>query len=199
MSLHLEAVNVNVKDFATPTPQSEWSRTDIICRMGMRLSVMTACEEDAVEIAALRNRVSEDLTRRYGSGPWSYNATERGALRDLRESHMIIVRRGKRIVASLRLVKQKPWAIDVSYFTAVKRPIYLLSMNVEPKMQRLGVGRYLLDAAKEVARAKEFQAIRLDAFDAKAGAEGFYAKCGYREVGRVIYRKAPLVYFELEV
>ena len=157
----------------------------------------TAGEADAVEIAALRNRVSADLTLRYGSGPWSGNATERGVLRDLRTSQLVILRRGKRIVASLLLQKKKPWAIDVSYFTAVKRPIYLLSMNVEPKMQRQGVGRYLLNAAKETAYAREFQAIRLDAFDAEAGAEGFYAKCGYRQVGRVTYRKAPLVYFEL--
>jgi GNAT superfamily N-acetyltransferase len=163
----------------------------------MRLSVMTAGEADAMDIAALRNRVSQNLTLRYGSGPWSYNATERGVLRDVRTSQVVIVRRGKRIVASLCLVKKKPWAIDVNYFTLVKRPVYLLSMNVEPKMQRQGVGRYLLGAAKEAACAAEFQAIRLDAFDAEAGAEGFYAKCGYREVGRVTYRKAPLVYFEL--
>jgi len=70
-------------------------------------------------------------------------------------------------------------------------------MNVEPKLQRQGVGRCLLDAAKERSRKAEFQAIRLDAFDARAGAEGFYRKCGYCEVGRVTYRKAPLVYFEL--
>jgi GNAT superfamily N-acetyltransferase len=163
----------------------------------MRLSAMTAVEEDAAEIAALRNRVAEGLTARYGTGPWSGNATERGVLRDLRTSQLVILRRRKRIVASLLLQKKKPWAIDVSYFTAVERPIYLLSMNVEPKLQRQGVGRYLLNAAKEVAQAAEHQAIRLDAFDAKAGAEGFYAKCGYREVGRITYRKAPLVYFEL--
>jgi hypothetical protein len=40
-------------------------------------------------------------------------------------------------------------------------------------------------------------ALRLDAYDADAGAGGFYAKCGFREVGRVVYRKNPLVYFEL--
>jgi predicted N-acetyltransferase YhbS len=171
--------------------------TDNISFMGMRLSVMTAVEEDAAEIAALRNRVAEDLTVRLGTGPWSGNATERGVLRDLRTSQLVILRRGKRIVASLRLQKKKPWAIDVSYFTPVKRPIYLLSMNVEPKLQRQGVGRYLLNAAKEVAQTAEYQAIRLDAFDAKAGAEGFYARCGYCKVGRVTYRKAPLVYFEL--
>jgi ribosomal protein S18 acetylase RimI-like enzyme len=163
----------------------------------MRLSVTTAVEADAAEIAALRNRVSEDLTRKHGVGPWSHNTTERGVLRDLRASQLVIARRGKRIVASLCLAKKKPWAIDVSYFTTVKRAVYLLSMNVDPRMQRQGIGRYLLDAAKEISRASEYQAIRLDAFDTEAGAGGFYAKCGFREAGRLIYRKAPLVYFEL--
>ena len=40
-------------------------------------------------------------------------------------------------------------------------------------------------------------AIRLDAYDAPAGAGDFYAKCGFREVGRATYRGVPLVYFEL--
>jgi hypothetical protein len=57
-----------------------------------------------------------------------------------------------------------------------------------------------LHTAKEAvrqARARPANAIRLDAFDAEAGAEGFYAKCGFLEVGRVTYRKAPLISFEL--
>jgi hypothetical protein len=48
-----------------------------------------------------------------------------------------------------------------------------------------------------VARAWPSQAIRLDAYDATAGAGRFYLKCGFREVGRVTYRKVPLIYFEL--
>jgi hypothetical protein len=40
-------------------------------------------------------------------------------------------------------------------------------------------------------------AIRLDAWDAQAGAGEFYRKCGYREVGRAAYRKTRLIYFEL--
>ena len=39
-------------------------------------------------------------------------------------------------------------------------------------------------------------AIRLDAFDANAGAGAFYARCGYTERGRTIFRTAPLIYFE---
>lgn len=47
------------------------------------------------------------------------------------------------------------------------------------------------------AKAWPADAIRLDAFDAAAGAGPFYAKCGFREVARVTYRKDPLIYFEL--
>jgi hypothetical protein len=34
-------------------------------------------------------------------------------------------------------------------------------------------------------------------FDGEAGAGAFYAKCGFREVGRVVYRNVPLIYFEM--
>jgi hypothetical protein len=42
-------------------------------------------------------------------------------------------------------------------------------------------------------------ASRLDAWDAVAGAGPFYAMCGYREVGRMVYKNAPLIYCELVV
>jgi len=32
---------------------------------------------------------------------------------------------------------------------------------------------------------------------AQAGAGGFYARCGCIERGRVTYRKAPLIYYEM--
>ena len=70
-------------------------------------------------------------------------------------------------------------------------------MAVAPQMQRKGIGRQLLTAAITTARAWPADAIRLDAYDAEAGAGPFYAKCGFRPVGRVIYRKTPLAYFEL--
>ena len=94
---------------------------------------------------------------------------------------------------------RKPWAIDPGYFTRVKTPIYLTSMAIVPAFQRKGVGRTLLMDAEHRARTWREgpgQAIRLDAFDADAGAGGFYAKCGYTERGRTVFRTAPLIYFE---
>ncbi len=66
-----------------------------------------------------------------------------------------------------------------------------------PDRQRRGIGRQLVEEAKAVAQAWPSDAIRLDAYDSDAGAGPFYAKCGFREVGRKTYRGVPLVYFEL--
>jgi len=163
----------------------------------IKLSFSIATEADAPELAALQTAASEDLTFRYGPGVWSSAMTERGALVAIRHSRVLIARRGKKIVGTLNLQTKKPWAIDVSYFTPVKRALYLVGMAVLPAMQRRGIGRTLLKEAAKQARAWPADAIRLDAFDADAGAGGFYAKCGLRETGRIIYRNTPHIYFEL--
>jgi ribosomal protein S18 acetylase RimI-like enzyme len=54
-----------------------------------------------------------------------------------------------------------------------------------------------MEEARRIATAWPGDAIRLDAWDAAAGAGEFYRKCGFREVGRATYRTAPLVYFEI--
>jgi len=163
----------------------------------MKITFSIAAQADAIELALLHTAVADDLTQRYGRGPWSSHTTEKGVLFGMRHSRVIVARRGKRIVGTLHLPTKKPWAIDVSYFTAVKKALYLISMAVLPEMQRQGIGRLLIEEAMTQARAWPANAIRLDAFDAEAGAGAFYAKCGFREVGRVTYRKAPLIYFEM--
>ena len=75
-------------------------------------------------------------------------------------------------------------------------PLYLLGMAVAPTLQRKGIGRLCLLEAEKIAAAWPAQAIRLDAYDSPTGAGGFYQRCGYREVGRVVYRKTPLIYYE---
>ncbi|NOT06618.1 MAG: GNAT family N-acetyltransferase [Gemmatimonadales bacterium] len=70
---------------------------------------------------------------------------------------------------------------------------------VDPELQRGGIGRRCMKEAARVCSTWPADAIRLDAFDAPAGAGEFYRKCGMREVGRATYRKVPLVYFEFLV
>ena len=158
-----------------------------------------ATESDAPAIAALRADVADALTARFGAGHWSTTSTVRGVLALLRGSSMYVARRDGEIVACLRLATKKPWAIDRSYFTPCARPIHLTDMAVAPAVQGRGIGARCLDQARRIVAEWPADAIRLDAYDAPAGAGDFYRKCGFRETGRVVYRGVPLVYFETPI
>ena len=151
---------------------------------------------DAEAIAVLRSIVADELTRRHGRGWWSRPCTSKGVLAEMRISHVYVHRIGGHVVATFRLATQKPWAIDLAYFTPVERALYLHAIAVRPDRQRTGLGRQCLKAALAIARAWPAQAIRLDAFDHAAGAGEFYRRGGFRETGRTTYRNVPLIYFE---
>src|SRR5881396_3777547 len=153
-----------------------------------QLKFRDATPDDVAVIAGLQNAAAGALTARFGTGHWSSLVTERSAALAQRHARVRVGRSGKRIITVLRLATKKPWAIDVSYFTAVKRPLYLTGMTVAVMHQRQGLGRLALDDAVTVAREWRADAIRLDAFDADAGAGAFYAKCGFVERGRVVYK-----------
>jgi GNAT superfamily N-acetyltransferase len=167
--------------------------------MGASLQVrlQPAVARDAPKLAALQTAVAEHLTSEHGRGPWSSKTTELGVLRALRTKRVFVAREGAEIIGTLGLTTKKPWAIDTSYFSECHRPLYLLAMAIHPAKQRQGIGRRCLELAQEIATAWPADAIRLDAFDAKAGAGAFYTTCGWTEVGRVLYRRVPLIYYEL--
>jgi GNAT superfamily N-acetyltransferase len=160
------------------------------------LALELATEADVAEIVKLKDTTSARLTKEFGPGHWTGCATERGTLFDMRTGKFYVARRRGRIVAMLKLATKKPWAIDAAYFHASAKPLYLTSMAVAVSAQRTGLGRAALVTAEAIARAWGADAIRLDAYDAKAGAGPFYAKCGYTEVGRVVYKGNPLIYYE---
>lgn len=168
----------------------------------MKLTFEIAGNDDAAELAALHKAAADDLTRRYGQGAWSGSPTERGVLSTMRLpkfSKTLVARARGRIIGTLRLATKKPWAIDTAYFMPVARPLYLTGMAVHPRHQGTGVGRALVERAVKMALEWPGDAIRLDAWDAEAGAGGFYAKCGFSLAAHAKYKGAPLVYFELLV
>lgn len=163
----------------------------------MDLVFRCATFDDASRIADLRRAVADDLTQRYGKGHWSFAGTEKGVLHDIRTSTVVIAENTTRMIATLRLATRKPWAIDTQYFRDCGTPLYLTTMAVDPELQRLGIGTRCIDHARQIANAWPADALRLDAYDAPAGAGEFYVKCGFREVGRVSYKGNPLVYLEM--
>jgi GNAT superfamily N-acetyltransferase len=160
-------------------------------------SFQAGTAEDARALARLHTIVAENLTRLHGPGPWSTKTSEKGVLLAMRTSQVFVARAGAEIVATLRLATKKPWAIDTSYFTKSRRPLYLLAMAVTPARQRQGIGKKCLEQVTRIALDSKADAIRLDAYNAAAGAGDFYARCGWTEVGRVSYRNTRLIYYEL--
>lgn len=163
----------------------------------MILSISTATAADAAAITLLRNQVAAHLCKEFGPGHWSHSVGEGSVVRSINTSRVLVARVDGEIIATLRLATKKPWAIDTAYFTPATRPLYLVDMAVMPRVQRQGIGRRFMVEAQGIVWSWPADAIRLDAYDAPAGAAGFYEKCGYIEKGRVTYRNVPLVYFEL--
>ena len=167
----------------------------------MDIKLLPAEPSDAPALAALHTAAARNLTARHGTGPWTSKSSEKGVLfaMRMRNSVVFVARHDEEIIATLHLGKKKPWAIDSSYFAPCQKPLYLVSMAVAPAWQRRGVGRGCLKEVERIAKEWPADAIRLDAYDAKAGAGSFYARCGYTEVGRATYRDTPLIYYELRV
>jgi GNAT superfamily N-acetyltransferase len=145
----------------------------------------------------LRTAVAIQLTEAFGRGHWSAHVDQAGVRRTMDGNRVLVARTGSDIVATVTLGTRKPWAIDRAYFTPVDHALYLTDMAVAPGRQRTGLGRRVMAAATAIATAWPADAIRLDAYDAPAGAGPFYARCGFAECGRAVYRRVPLVYYEL--
>lgn len=156
-----------------------------------------AGEEDAAAIAALRLAVARDLTAKFGPGVWSLATdTVEGVRIEVRGQTVYLARHDGVVWATLRLADRNPWVGDTSFFTTAARPVYLTSMAVSPTHQRCGIGRACLAAVEKLSRERGAGAIRLDCFDAPAGAAEFYRRCGFTAVHRGLYLGTPLVWLE---
>ena len=163
----------------------------------MALSFRFATDVDIPALLKLRLAVDTDQAQRFGTNRWSTTIGEKSVARGLRPpSRVLVASRRGRIIGALRMETKKPWAVDLRYFMPVAKAVYLHDVNVDPRCQRSGVGRQLIEHAKAVAQQWPVDAIRLDAYDGPSGGGPFYKKCGFIEVGRAVYRNVPLVYFE---
>ena len=163
----------------------------------MEITLTEATEAEAPAIAELHTAVADRLTREFGRGHWSSRGfRERRPVCDAHSRLFVVRERADEVVGTLQLATKKPWAIDKSYFAPCKRPLYLTAMAVEPDSSARVSAERCSRRRSESPRAWPGDAIRLDAYDAAAGAGEFYAKCGFREVGRVTYRGTPLIYYE---
>lgn len=164
--------------------------------MNVTVSISLATSDDAAAIADVISEAAYDLTDKHGQGHWSAIASPKGVLTGMSKAKVLVAKTGNTVVGTLRLTASRPWVIDPAYFTPVPRPVYLVDMAVRPEYQRIGVGRALIEQAKAMATALSGDSIRLDAYEGVAGAGGFYEKCGFTQMGHILYKTVPHIYFE---
>jgi ribosomal protein S18 acetylase RimI-like enzyme len=164
--------------------------------MAGTISISIASPGDARALATLRSAVARDMTRQFGKGPWSGIPGRSDVLRQLRASRVLIARRNGELIGTVRLALPLPWAFQPNPFTPVDQALYVFGLAVSPAARGQGIGRQLMDAAKQAARSRGAQALWLDAYDHAAGAGAFYLQCGFREVGRSGQWEVPLRVFE---
>jgi GNAT superfamily N-acetyltransferase len=158
--------------------------------------ISVATPDDARAIAALRVAVAQEMTRRFGEGHWSALISKAAVHRQLRASRVLVAREKGRIVGTVRLAVAIPSVFDSSAFTPVETALYVLGLAVAPDSRQRGIGRALMDAAKEVAQTWPAQALWLDAYRHAAGAGPFYERCGFRELGPSASAEVPVVFYE---
>jgi GNAT superfamily N-acetyltransferase len=105
--------------------------------------------------------------------------------------------RSGELVATLRLTDSKIGFYRSAWFGDPKSIAgYLMHMAVSPHHQGLGYGTALLREAEEVALKRGLECVRLDSYDAPAGAGSFYEKAGYTHVHSGEVHGVPLLYWE---
>ena len=162
---------------------------DLRCRL--------ATATDAAQIRAVRSAAAEDLTRRFGSGHWSQVSGVRTIRKHLADETTWAGEQSGELVATLRLTEAKIGFYRSAWFANPKSIArYLMHMAVSPDHQGFGCGTALLAEIEKVASKLGAECVRLDSYDAPAGAGPFYAKAGYTRVHSGEVNGVPLLYWE---
>lgn len=160
------------------------------------VTISLANADDVKALTNMRAAVAQEMTERYGDGAWSTLPSKVTVVKQMRASRVLVARRDAKLVGTVRLATARQGAFDSSAFTPVTNALYVLGLAVAPGFRNQGIGRALMEAAKDMARSSSTDALWLDAYDHAAGAGEFYSRCGFRRVGKTSHNQPPLIYYE---
>lgn len=163
---------------------------------GPRMATL-ATLSDAAAVHAIREACAQLLTSKHGDGHWGYVPSQSRIAQGIKDGQVYVVKIDAEIDATLTLSNEAPSFFDLSLFQDARAvAVYLTGLAVRPDRQGQGLGRRCMAEVERLAKDARAAAIRFDAYDAPAGAAGFYLKCGYRLSGRKSFRNVPLAFFE---
>ncbi|MDF3022928.1 MAG: GCN5-related N-acetyltransferase [Alphaproteobacteria bacterium] len=152
---------------------------------------------EVLDIYKLRKDAADELTRKFGKGPWSKISLLNTVLHKLTDNTLFVVIDDGKLAGTFTLDVEKTDRESKPWFKRQSAPAcYLRNMSIDPKFQGKGLGRAALYEIENRAVKLRVRAVRLDAFVGPGGAAEFYRKCGYTFVHRGKLGKTDLEYFE---
>ena len=120
---------------------------------------------------------------------WSEKYPSKNIFKDDVERNVLYVFKDKSyIIGCVALCSNKDLEYkDVKWLTEDNKNLYVHRLAVDPKFQKKGVGKSLMDFAENYAKTKGFKSIRLDTFSQNKRNNKFYKSRNYVQLDDVFF------------
>lgn len=167
-----------------------------------QLKIEKAHLTDLEEIFQIYQNGKSELERN-GLNQWTDNYPTIAIIQnDLEKGYMYVLKNGSEIIGAINISEEQEaeyqnvdWKFNDSKVLVIHRLV------VDPKYQRQGYAKQLMDFAEDFAKNNDYSSIRLDAYSANKGVIEFYKKRNYIQRGNVNFpgREHPFYCMEKEV
>ena len=109
-------------------------------------------------------------------------------LSDIEKKNLFILKNNSGIIGCIALSHEKDIEYtDVKWLTKDDKNLYLHRLAVDPKFQKKGIGKLLMDFAEDYARDNKFISVRLDTFSKNERNNRFYKSRKYTKLDDVYF------------
>ena len=109
-------------------------------------------------------------------------------LSDIEKKNLFILKNNSGIIGCIALSHEKDIEYtDVKWLTKDDKNLYLHRLAVDPKFQKKGIGKLLMDFAEDFARDNKFKSVRLDTFSKNERNNRFYKSRKYTKLDDVYF------------
>ena len=109
-------------------------------------------------------------------------------LSDIEKKNLFILKNNSGIIGCISLSHEKDIEYtDVKWLTKDDKNLYLHRLAVDPKFQKKGIGKLLMDFAEDYARNNKFISVRLDTFSKNERNNRFYKSRKYTKLDDVYF------------
>lgn len=167
--------------------------------MGASLDIRNAVADDLETVACIVGRAVRAMEAA-GIFQWDEVYPNRSVLKDdIEKGSMRIAEYAGTIAAFVSLNEEQPQEYGFVQWRSGGRILVVHRLTVDPGLQGRKIASRLMDYAETEAAARDFDAIRLDAFTLNPAANALYANRGYRRAGEVRFRKGLFYCYEKAV